>query len=116
MTNTEDERMSIGNLFCRRQGVADHFDTSAADGQEEEIAALDERLDSFFDLEEDVVQPEEKISLSAEPEATEDIISAEEQIAPPGFDDIEEEVVFELVEEELNRLDLADTKIPHMSI
>ncbi len=78
----------------------DNSDSTAEIEQEADIAAINERLDSFFDLEEDVVQTDGDIFLDTEPEMTAGSVSAEEKIVLPVVEDIEEEVVFELVEDE----------------
>ncbi len=102
--DSSDEK-KIGDISVNDTAAGD-FDTFSAAGQQEDIAALDERLASFFDLKEEVVSPEEDALLHKEPDTTEDSIAADEQVAPPVFDAIEEEVVFELVEEET---DLVET-------
>ena len=87
--------------------LAEEFELSpAVEVQDEYIAAIDERLNSFFDLEDEVAELEEEILLAEEPEATADKFPTEEQIIPSFFDGTEEEVVFELVEEEVQ---LAET-------
>ncbi len=78
----------------------DNFAMVSEDEQEEDSTEINERLDSFFDLEEDAVPTDEDIFLHAEPEAIEGSIPVKEKILSPIADGIEEEVIFELVEEE----------------
>ncbi|TKB28095.1 hypothetical protein FCL47_00975 [Desulfopila sp. IMCC35006] len=79
---------------------ADNFDMPAEIEQEADIAAINEQLDSFFDLEEDVVQTDGDLFLETEPEIAADSAPAEEKVVAPIAEDFEEEVVFELVQEE----------------
>ena len=89
--------------------LAESFERPSAEEQEDDIAVIDERLNSFFDLEEEVAKPEEEIFLHEEPEMAEDILPGEELVIPLVCDDIEEEVVFELVEEGAQLAETAHT-------
>ncbi len=67
----------------------------------EDVAEIDEHLDSFFGFEEGVEElAEDKLLYSEPDEPSENIISAEDEVVPPAVEGTEEEVIFELVEED----------------
>ncbi len=67
----------------------------------EDVAEIDEHLDSFFGFEEGVEElAEDKLLYSEPDEPYENSISVEDDVVPPAVEDTEDEVVFELVEED----------------
>jgi len=68
---------------------------------EETSKEIDDHLDSFFDLGEDVEEHEnEKLLLTRPDDKIEDNLTAEEDVRPSVSENLEEEVVFELAEED----------------
>ena len=99
-----EEEENLSDIF----GEGDfetNMEDSLADEQEEEFSEIDDQLDSFFDLEKDVEEPEEDKLLFTQPQepgisTDEEIVSTASVIPDIEDDDTQEdEVVFELVEE-----------------
>jgi len=66
----------------------------------EDVAEIDEHLDSFFGFEEGVEELADDKLLYSEPDEPSDNNISDEEVVFPALEDTEEEVVFELVEED----------------
>ncbi len=98
-------RMKPSPLFHSRKQDDLAEEGFLADGDSgpvpEDVAEIDEHLDSFFGFEEGVEElAEDKLLYSEPDEPYENSISVEDDVVPPAVEDTEDEVVFELVEED----------------
>jgi pilus assembly protein FimV len=99
----EDETIAFVSPQSEQDDLAE--EGFVADGDSaavpEDVAEIDEHLDSFFGFEEGVEElAEDKLLYSEPDEPSENSIKVEDEVVPPAVEDTEDEVVFELVEED----------------
>ncbi len=68
--------------------------------QDEDTGVDNEQLDSFFTLSEDTVTPEEEVLQTDQEAESVDLLFAKEQITSALVSNVEDEVIFELIEKE----------------
>ncbi len=99
---SESEQEESLDSFFDDTDFEQSIEESLGHGQEEYSTEIEQRLDSFFDLDEDIDEPDvEQLVFVPPEEEAEEIVTDDVDVVPPVSGNIEEdEVVFELVEEE----------------